>query len=321
MLAASRALLDTLNSDQRAKANLPWGGPERETWYYIPIARAGLPFKDMTTAQRELAHALLRSGLSQRGYARADAIVALEDVLREIENGNASRDPSLYYVTFFGQPSPGATWAWRFEGHHLSLNFTIIGGQHVTVTPSFFGTNPAEVRDGPKKGLRILGEEDDLGRAFVKSLDPAQQRVAVIAERAPSEIITGNAKRIDPLKPAGLVASQMTPAQVTKLTELTRLYLDRYRPEIADEAWTKIVAAGIERISFAWAGGFEPGQGHYYRLQGPTFLLEFDNTQNRANHIHTVWRDFTNDFGRDFLAEHYAKDHVAPADADAKGRR
>jgi len=312
MLDAAGRFLGALTPEQKATATYPLTAAERENWFFIPRARAGLPLRQLTAAQRDLARALLRSGLSQRGYARAESIMALENVLREIEHDAppGRRDPTLYYVTIFGAPVAGASWGWRFEGHHLSFNFTIVDGAHVFFTPSFIGSNPAEVRRGPQTGLRVLGEEDDLGRAFVKSLDDAQRKIAVVDTKAPTEVFTSNQPRVDPLAPAGLPAAQMTPAQCDQLLALVRLYATRCRAEIADATLAEIAAAGLDRLCFAWAGGFAPGEGHYYRIQGPTFVVEFDNTQNDANHIHTVWRDFTGDFGHDLLAEHYARAHA-----------
>jgi len=310
MLDAATAFLTALTPEQKAKASYPLTDAERENWYFIPKDRAGLWFQAMTPAQHDLALALLRSGLSQRGYAKAEAIMALENVLKELESGAARRDPTHYYVTIFATPAAGASWGWRFEGHHISLNFTIVNGEHVSVTPSFLGSNPAEVRSGPKQGLRVLGEEEDLGHALVNSLDDAQRRVAVVDVKAPGEMITSNNHRADPLAPAGLAVAQMTPPQREQFLALLKLYITRYRGEIADEALAKIMAAGWEKVHFAWAGGLGKTDGHYYRIQGPTFLIEYDKTQNDANHTHTVWRDFAGDFGRDLLREHYEKDHA-----------
>lgn len=311
MLGAAQQFLNVLTPEQKQAATFPFADAERENWHFIPKPRAGLPLAQMSELQQNLAFALLRSGLSQRGFARAEAIVALENVLKEIEAGRGPRrDPTLYYVTVFGTPAPGATWAWRFEGHHLSFNFTIVDGRHVFFAPSFMGSNPAEVRTGPQAGLRILGEEDDDGRALVTSFDEAQREIAVISSEPPGDVVTGNARRIDPLAPAGLRFAQMNTAQRARLRALVKLYAERLRPEIAAATLSKIENAGFDKVRFAWAGGFAPGDKHYYRIQGPTFLVEFDDTQNQANHIHTVWRDFDGDFGRDLLREHYERDHA-----------
>jgi hypothetical protein len=312
MLDAAQKFIGALDATQKAKAVYELSSAERETWFFVPIARHGIPLTELAPAQRELALTLLRSGLSQRAFARAESIRSLDNVLKEIEHDTPKgrRNPELYYVTVFGEPAAGGSWGWRFEGHHLSFNFTIVRGEHVLFAPEFMGSNPAEVRAGPRQGERNLADEEDLGRAFVQSLDAAQKKIAVIEAKSPNEILTSNKPRVDPLAPAGLAAAQMTAGQRTALRALLTIYATRNRAELADAALAEIDAAGFNKICFAWAGGFAPGQGHYYRIQGPTFVVEFDNTQNNANHIHTVWRDFRNDFGHDLLAEHYAKDHA-----------
>jgi hypothetical protein len=309
MATAAKNFLAVLDPAQTAKAVLPLNAPEREKWFFVPIARDGVPLKAMTAPQQELARALLRSGLSQRGAARAETIITLENVLREIEKDPVRRDPSLYYVTIFGDPAK-TPWGWRFEGHHLSLNFTIFDAERVAITPSFFGTNPAEVRDGPMKGTRVLAEEEDLGLALVNSLDAAQRAVAIIAAKAPNDILTSNKIRVEPLSPAGISASALTAPQRDQLRALLQLYFTRYRAEIADPALAAATASNLEGLTFAWAGVLDRSAGHYYRIQGKTFVVEFDNTQNQANHVHTVWRNFDGDFGRDLLREHYARDHA-----------
>ena len=313
MLKAAQAFLSALTPEQKAKAVFPFDHAERENWIFVPRLREGLPLKVMSEPQRELALTLLRSALGQRGVMRTESIRALENVLREIEGstGTMVRDSVLYYFTIFGTPGEKTTWGWRYEGHHVSLNFTIIDGRLNAVTPSFMGDNPAEVKSGPMIGKRTLPEEEDLGRALVKSLDDAQRHTAVFAEKSPNDIVTGNSKRVEPLAPAGLAIAQMTPAQSEQCLALLKIYLERYRTEISDDSLAKIRAAGWDKVHFAWAGGLEKGQAHYYRIQGPTFLVEYDNTQNNANHIHTVWRSFAGDFGRDVLAEHLAREHPA----------
>ncbi|MEI7566694.1 MAG: DUF3500 domain-containing protein [Opitutaceae bacterium] len=310
MTGAAQKLLAALDPAQRTRAVFSLSAPEREKWFFVPIKRDGLTLKDMTPAQQDLARALLRSGLSQRGAARAETIITLENVLREIEKDPVRRDPTMYYVTIFGDPSGAAPWGWRFEGHHLSLNFTIFDAEHVAVTPSFFGTNPAEVRSGPQKGTRVLADEEDLGLAFVNTLDASQRAAAVIAAKAPNEIATSNKARVDPLAPVGLAATALSTAQRDQLRALLQLYFTRYRAEIADPALAEATGKNLDSLHFAWAGVLDRSAGHYYRIQGKTFVVEFDNTQNNANHIHTVWRNFAGDFARDMLAEHYAHDHA-----------
>ena len=306
MADAANHFLDALTPEQKIKAVFDLKDAERYDWNFVPLIRKGLTFKEMTPGQHLLGQALLSSALSQRGYMKAVTIMSLDDILKEMEHGTGPvRDPELYYVSIFGKPDANGTWAWRVEGHHLSLNFVIVGGTNITVTPSFFGSNPAEVRTGPRTGLSVLGSEENLGRQLVKSLNDEQKKIAIYTNTAPREIITGNQRKANFLVPTGLAASKMDKAQQALLQQIIEEYVRRYRPELADADLQKIEKGGWEKISFAWAGGVEPGQGHYYRVQGPTFLMEFDNTQNDANHIHTVWRDLENDFGEDLLRAHY----------------
>jgi hypothetical protein len=238
-------------------------------------------------------------------------IMSLEQTLGELEGGTGAnpRDPENYLVTIFGDPAGKDPWGWRWEGHHVSLNFNIVDGAVVTNAPAFLGTNPAEVKIGPRTGQFLLGAEENLGRKLITSLSDDQRKIALYDTRAPSEIITNIDRKLHPLTPDGLAISKMTAAQQAIFWELVHEYTDRFRGELAEADFKKIQQADRDKLTFAWAGGLEPGQGHYYRIQGPTFLIEFDNTQNQANHIHTVWRDLENDFGDDPLAAHYAKDH------------
>lgn len=307
MAAAASKFLAGLKPEQVEKASFKLKDEERQNWHFIPKARKGLALADMTEDQRKLATALLRSGLSNHGYGTANTIISLETILRELEGPNSRmvRDPGLYYFSIFGKPEPKGTWGWRVEGHHLSVNFTIVKGEHVAGTPSFFGSNPAEVRQGPRKGLRALAAEEDSGRKLIKALTDEQRAMAIFDKTAPKDIITMAERRVKPLEQKGIPAGRLNAEQKQLLMELIQAYVGRNRPEFAKEDLRKIQQAGTERIYFAWAGGTESGEGHYYRVQGPTFLLEYDNTQNNANHIHAVWRDFANDFGEDLLKKHY----------------
>lgn len=311
MAAAAKNLLAALDDGQRSKAVFAWNVEERENWAFIPKERKGLTLGEMNSAQKQLAQALLSTGLSHRGYVKANTIISLEQILQELEGPGRRfpRDPGLYHVSIFGEPSEQGTWGWRFEGHHLSLNFTLVDGQVAASTPSFMGTNPAEVRKGPRAGLRVLAQEEDLARELVKSLSDAQKKVAIVETNAPDDILTA-ATRVAVMKQTnGIPFSKLTRAQRAIGERLLREYVERVRPEVAAQDLAKIRKAGMGKIRFAWAGGLEKGQRHYYRLHGPTFLMEYDNTQNDANHIHAVWRDFENDFGRDVLAEHLKHDH------------
>jgi hypothetical protein len=308
---AARRFVEALGPDQKAKAVYPIEARERLDWHYVPRERGGISLKELTPAQRHLATGLLGAVLSQRGLLQATTIMSLEAVLAELEQGRGPvRDAELYYVSVFGEPSEGGTWGWRFEGHHLSLNFLVVKGHLVAVTPSFWGANPAEVRNGPRQGLRALASEDDLGRALLVSLNEEQRRRAVVSSDAPSDIILSPNREAELLTPAGLGAREMNGEQVALLRRLIEAYVRRYRAEVADEELANIERSGIDQLQFAWAGATAPesGQAYYFRVQGPTFVLEFDNAQNQANHIHTVWRNVGRDFGTDALAEHYRSD-------------
>ena len=311
MAEAAANLLTSLNPEQQAKAKFEFPADERLNWHFIPRARKGLPLKEMTAVQQRLAQVLLSTGLSQRGYAKALTIMTLEQILRETEQGRTGmvRDEELYYVSLFGQPGDPKQWGWRVEGHHLALNFTIAKGDLIATSPSFLGTNPGDVLEGPRKGLRVLGKEEDLGRALYKSLSADQQKVALLSTNAPKEIFTEAQRRVKPLAEAGLAFAMMKKEQQTLLRDLVMEYANRYRSEVAGQDLAKIEKAGWSKLRFAWAGGSEKFQGHYFRVQGPSFLLEYDNVQNNNNHAHTVWRDFENDFGADILKEHYERSH------------
>lgn len=310
MAAAAGAWLKSLDAAQRQSAVYPLADEERENWHFVPKSRNGVPLKDMTPAQRQLARGLVAAGLSQRGLLTTDAIIALEDVLFAME-GTARRDRGLYHFTVFGTPNQHGTWGWRIEGHHLSVNFLIAEGTRVSATPMFFGSNPAEVRiEHTQKGRRALAPEEDLGRALMKSLDDEQRRIALIATRAPADIITGNDREAKLAAPTGLPYARMTAAQQAQLRALAEVYAGRLRPELAAIELQRIADRGWNNVHFAWAGSIEPGDAHYYRIHSPDFVIEYDNTQNGANHIHTTWRDFRGDFGRDLLREHLLESHA-----------
>jgi hypothetical protein len=306
MATAAKAFVAGLSSEQRARTLLPFDGEERFNWHFVPRRRQGLPFKEMEERQRQLAHAFLKAGLSQKGYLKATTVISLEDILRVLEAGRGpERDPELYYFSFFGEPSERESWGWRVEGHHLSLNFTVVSGRLIASTPQFFGANPAEVKDGPKKGLRTLPAEEDLARELLHALDPAHRTEAVIATDAPRDIITGNSRKAEIGEPKGLAVARMDRRQRGLLVALLDEYARCMPDAVARERLRRLREAGLDKIHFAWAGGAERGQPHYYRLQGPTFLVEYDNTQNGANHVHSVWRDFDGDWGLDLLRLHY----------------
>lgn len=305
MREAASAFLNTLDSDTRARAQFPFESEERFDWHYVPRERLGLPLADMTLDQRRAAHALMHTALSTQGYLKATSIMRLEEILKQIGDAPATRDPERYYFSIFGTPAGDQPWGWRLDGHHLSLNYSSATDELMAVTPEFMGSNPAEVRTGPYAGLRVLGAEEDLARDLLKSLSPAQLQKAVILTEAPRDIITGNSRKVNLTTFDGLPASEMTPAQRVLLLHLIHEYTHNMRDDVAKAQDEKIQRAGIDKLYFAWAGGLEHGQPHYYRIHGPTVLFEYDNTQSDANHIHSVWRDLTDDFGGDLLARHY----------------
>ncbi len=319
MADAATRFLAVLTPEQRSQTLIAFESEERLRWHFIPTGqppsawpRQGVPLKSMNEEQKRLARELLKAGLSQRGYLTATAIMDLETVLASLEAaqgvkaplGRLGRDPELYFFSIFGEPSTSHTWGFRVEGHHLSLHFTLVNGTQLATSPSFFGTNPAEVRDGPRKGLRVLGAREDTARAFLLSLDEAQRLRVVIENVAPNDIVTSNKVAVSPLSPVGLPFSVLTPSQRDLLMKVIEVYTGAMAPEVAEERMEKLKKAGLDTIVFAWAGELERGKKHYYRVQGPTFLIEYDNTQNDGNHIHSVWRDFKGDFGMDLLREH-----------------
>jgi len=318
MASAATKFLDSLTPEQRQEATFAFNADERLRWHFIPTEmypRKGLLVKQMTEPQRRLAHDLLKAGLSQRGYMTASQIMDLETVLDGIEAAQRTRetsprgqplvrDPEKYFFSIFGTPSTHDTWGWRVEGHHVSLHFNVVNGSLVAAAPTFFGSNPAEVREGPKKGLRILGAEEDGARALVESLDASQREKAIFKKEAPGDIITMANVKIDPLAPEGIPMSALNANQRALLTKLIDVYTGYMAADIAADRVARLKKAGEDKIVFAWAGPMERGKKHYYRVQGPTFLIEYDNTQNDANHIHSVWRDFNGDFGQDLLRDH-----------------
>lgn len=305
MARAAQAFLAALDDDARAEAQVAFDAAERFNWHFVPRPRAGLPLRQMSDAQRLAAMDLLEAGLSAKGYKKAEAVRALEPILAEMENNPVRRDPELYYVTVFGEPAPTGTWGWRFEGHHISLNWTLVRGSSIASSPQFFGSNPAEVRSGPGRGTRALGAEEDLARALLDSLGEAQKAQAVISNSAPEDILTGNSRKAAAQEDIGILYADLSEEQRGLLLAVIEEYASAQPEVLAEQRVERLRAAGLGRIRFAWMGGLNRGEPHYYRLQGPTFLVEYDNTQNDANHVHAVWRDFEGDFGVDLLGDHY----------------
>ena len=309
MRTAATAFLSSLDAAQRKRACFAFGSEERENWAFVPKDRAGIPLSDLSPPQRELVNKLLASALSEKGLLKVNTILALEALLGEIEKRPDYRDPTKYHTTIFGEPGGGEAWGWRFEGHHLSVNLTIVPGKGISATPMFMGANPAEVRDGAKKGTRPLAAEEDLARILATTLHSAGAKV-LFSEKAPADILTAADRQAKQLEPVGVATTAMSDAQKSALTGLIKEYAYRFRSAVAKDS-LKRIEAELDTVRFGWAGSLRPGEAYYYRIQGKSFLIEAANSQNNANRIHTVWRDLADDFGRDSLGEHY-RNHDHP---------
>jgi hypothetical protein len=309
MSDAAAKLVNNLSDDQKSKALLAFDDKERTNWNFVPLqdkdrnpTRKGLRFGQMTEEQKETTRALLRAGTSRTGFLKATTIMSLESILADLEkNGAMVRNPGWYFLSIFGTPSKIGKWGWRIEGHHLSLNFVVDRGKIVGSTPAFFGANPAEIKQGAKKGLRTLPEAEDLARELFASLDDDQRKVAGQPKQF-AEIEQGK-----PVANAGaakgLAGASMKDKQRDLLMKLVQSYAERMPPEVATAELADVKSAGIDKIHFAFAQDSDkPGKPYTYRVQGPTFLIEFLNVQsdsagNPANHIHSCWRDPRGDFG------------------------
>ncbi len=314
MSDAAGAFVSSLNAEQKAKATFEYMDGERVFWYYPPMNRHGLALRDMEPAQRELAMAVMASGLTSESYELAKLIIEHEEVLGplEKERGIVSfrRDVELYYFTIFGEPGGKDPWGWRVEGHHISIHFSIMDDKVISTTPFFFGVNPAEVRKGPKTGLRILGVREDLGFDLMDSLDEKQVEESIICDAAPADIVTFNASKASLMTYEGLPASKMNGAQKELLMALVAEYVNQVRTDLAEQKLADLKKTGVDHLHFAWAGPVTKDEPHYYRIHGGDFVVEFDNRQDGANHIHSVWRDVENDFAADVLRDHLILYHV-----------
>ncbi|TWU36555.1 hypothetical protein Q31b_48360 [Novipirellula aureliae] len=309
MQTFANAFLETLSEEQIAQTTVAYESSERTDWHFIPMkTRKGLPLMEMNTAQRTAALRLLRSALSEAGYRKASQIMLLEDVLRQLEgpNSESRRNRQKYYVTLFGTPDSVEPWGLSFEGHHLSLNFSCRDGKLVDSSPQFFASNPATIMsdvEGPLgKGTRVLRREEDLAFELINSFDETQKSAAIIADDAPRDIRFGGLAQAKVGPPEGLRFGRLTKDQAKRLKQIVSVYTDAVPEQIAKARRDAINTSGWDNIYFAWAGATKPGIGHYYRIQGDEFLIEFVNTQpdsagNPANHIHCVYRDLTGDFG------------------------
>ncbi|HEV8443069.1 MAG TPA: DUF3500 domain-containing protein [Steroidobacteraceae bacterium] len=310
---AAQSFLASLPAGLRATASFPLDSPERTSWYFVPRDRVGVPLLKLDDPQAELLGPLLATALSPEGLLEARGAMKHENILRRIETDQGidatRRDPGLYYTSVFGTPGTAKPWGWRFEGHHLSLNVTQLPGQPPMVAPLFIGANPAKVPSGLEAGFRLLGAEEDLGRALITMLPEERRKQAMLSDTAFPEIVTGNDPKVRPLALEGLAAADMKPDEQRALRRIIELYTGRVNPASAKDLLARMDHAGFGKVRFGWAGGIEPGQKHYYRVHGPTLLIEYDNTQNDANHVHTVYRDLERDFGGDVLRQHLAADH------------
>ena len=319
MIAAANRFIAVLDDDQKKDTLFAWGDDKRQGWHFLPDKfikpdrrRYGLRLDKMEPDQRAMAQALVSSALSSRGVLEASTIQAFEQLLHEMENKNPIRNPEWFYVSIFGTPAEGATWSWRFEGHHLSVNITIVDGKHISATPSFFAANPGLVTKGPLKGLKLLGDEEDLARALIISMNEEQRKKAIFMDKAPRDIYTGESRKVDMemfKEVKGIAYSDLNQEQQKQLLAVIDVFTKKYRPEVLKNVNAQGVIADTSTMTFAWAGSLKEGEGHYYRIQTKEHLLEYDNVQNGARHVHAVWREFDGDFGEDLLKAHHHEHH------------
>ena len=315
---AVRAWLDGLDDGQRARATFPFESSERFACQYTPGPREGLAIRDMRADQRAAASAIAAASMSSRTAGEIAAIIALEAVLGRIEQaagrgGWLRRDPELYWFAVFGTPGTAGPWSWRVGGHHIAIQVTVADDEVVGATPSFLGANPSVIPGGPRAGTRTLTGEEELARLLFSELTPGERSAAVVDDRAPADILTGTGRRADVREvPIGVRHADLGRPRKEALEGLIRHYVQRMRPNVAEVVWAEMIDDGLGDVTFAWAGPDAPGRGHYYAIRGPSFVIEYDNTQNGANHIHSVWRDLDNDWGGDLLAEHVADAHASP---------
>ncbi|MEO1134423.1 MAG: DUF3500 domain-containing protein [Cyanobacteria bacterium J06639_1] len=306
MAERATAFLQALDARQQQRAVFSFESDERTNWHYMPRSRQGIAFKEMTANQRRAAERLLQFALSETGYRKVQNVITLETVLQQLGGSPSFRDPELYFLTVFGTPAQ-APWGWRFEGHHLSLNVTVSPDTSIALTPAFWGANPAEVPVPPHRGLRPLANEQDVAFDLLRSLTAAERERGLLADRSFGDIVAGPGRTASLGRVEGLQLGDMQPASRDLALRLVETYVGNMSDDLARQQRQQIRAAGSDRIRFAWAGAIDPGRAHYYRLHGPSVLLEYDNTQNDANHIHTVWRDLNQDFGGDALRAHYER--------------
>ena len=347
---AAMGLFDCLSADQRERVLLDHGESSRNHWNFLPESgRHGLPLGELDRGQELLAHRLIAESMSIPAYARVVQVMANEHVLRELNQGlfghiaPTFRDARGYFLTFFGQPQPDTTWGWRLVGHHVSINVTVIDGDLVSVTPFLLGAEPA--RFGP---FRILGEEEDAAFVLLDSLTASQRQQAIIHSRPPADFVTRTVPTIGEVEypgyhgvgrrdamitdedrkalayfrahPRGVRFGDLSATQRVSAGDLLARFVERARPGLVNFEMDRIGAAGgVDALHFAWAGGPSIGQPHYFRIQGPVTLIEFDNAEDNANHVHSVWRDPSNDFGADLLIQHHLEHPHADSGGDDVG--
>jgi Protein of unknown function (DUF3500) len=307
---AAENFIQSLSPEQKIKARFSFDEMSRFNWHFVPGSqseRDGIVMKTLNQNQKNLAFEILQCFLSDKGFEKTKGIMNLEYVLQQIEPKNSHRIPENYSIAIYGEPHKDSIWGWKFGGHHIALNFTIVKDQ-IAFAPFFFGSNPGNVKEGIQKGYRALHDEEDFGFELLNALDSIQTQKAVFNNVAYKEIVTTNSPKVSPLKFEGIVASELNNTQKILLIKLIHCYLSAMPEKLAAARIKKIKNEDFNNIYFGWAGALNKDSGHYYRVQGKTFLIEFDNTQNNANHIHTVWRDFNGgDYGEDLIQEHYQK--------------
>jgi hypothetical protein len=301
MAEAANSFLQSLTDEQRTQATFAYDDPERLNWHYIPRERKGVPLKVLTPAARAAARGLIAGSLSERGFEQVTNVMSLDDVLFLLEKGDFAarrlrRDPLNYSLSIFGHPSDRGLWGWRLEGHHLSLNYSVRDGRVVASTPEFFGANPALIDAGPGRSIRVLAPLEDLARELLRTCSPSQLKAAMVSPKAPKDVWNTNRKQPELTPLVGLAAAEMSPDQRKLLTHLLGEYLKNMPADVRGAREAKIEAGGFEKIRIAWWGSLERNEKHAYRIQGPTFLIEYNNTQDNANHVHSVWRNAEGDF-------------------------
>jgi len=301
--------INSFDSMQKAKSVFPFNEMSRYDWNYLPpslIPRKGVCLKDLNGTQKNTIYALLKSFLSDQGFIRTQDIMNNEYYLKELEPDMIHRIPENHFIAFYGNPGKDSVWGWKFSGHHIALNFTIVKSK-LAFSPVFFGVYPAEIKEGKNKGRRIIKDEEDIGFELINMLNAEQKLKAVFQSKAFNDIVTTNSIQVGPLNPVGILAKDLTFQQKSVLNKLIASHLSSMPAEIAEMRMKRIISEDFNQIRFGWAGSLITGLPHYYRIQGKTFLIEFDNTTHNANHVHIVWRDFNGDFGVDLLNEHYKK--------------